>query len=87
MCHVLGLTPSPNNGTWGHVTGMLKSHDSITPHHLAVSQPLGMILLGTTVTCATALIVIVVGIFIHKRCHRKRGLNYTALMMNAPEHD
>ena len=84
MCHVLGLTPAPHNGSWQLVQDMLRHHQG-APTGLA--EPARMVLLGTVVTCTTALIVIVVGIYVHKRCHRKRGLNYTALALNVPDHD
>ncbi len=76
MCHVLGITASPHNGTWNNVKGMLRSQDSHNHQH---------IITGVVVMCIVILISIiaVVSIFIsqHTDCNwhgwRNRGYSYS----------
>ena len=89
MCHVMGLDPSPHNGTWDIVKDMLQSPDSKTKSNLNslendvknMSDEIdfrGTIMVVTICTCIAGLIGVSVGIIIHNRC-RFSGRRYKRL--------
>ncbi len=86
MCHILGLTPSPHNGTWSLVKAMLRTRGKhLTKMVHSDSNSFSPLPLMTVVTCVFVFLI-VMWIFINKPCKKPTNTKYRRLEENSVQY-